>query len=68
MADLTDPEIFTLAKAAGVSMPPELVTEVGYNLNGLLETLSRVEVPGLDEIEPLPILIPPTPQAGSTSV
>jgi hypothetical protein len=68
MADLTETEILTLAKAAGVSMPPELVIEVGYNLNGLLETLSRVEVPGLDEIEPLPILIPPTPQSGSTSV
>ncbi|HEY7491413.1 MAG TPA: hypothetical protein VIH59_09935 [Candidatus Tectomicrobia bacterium] len=68
MADLTEAEILTLAKAAGVSMPPELVTEVGYSLNGLLETLSRVEVPGLDAIEALPILPPPTSQAGSTTV
>jgi hypothetical protein len=68
MADLTDMEILTLAKAAGVSIPPELLTEVGYNLNGLLETLSRIEVPGLDEIEALPILMPPTSQSGSTSI
>jgi hypothetical protein len=68
MADLTEAEILTLAKAAGVSIPPELVTEVSYNLNGLLETLSRVEGPGLDEIEALPILLPPTLQSGRSSV
>ena len=30
MADLTDVEILALARAAGVTIPPELVAEVGY--------------------------------------
>ena len=59
MADLSAAELLTLAKAAGVHIPPELVNEVGYSLNGLLETLSRVEVPDLDTVEALPIIVPP---------
>ena len=61
MVDLTDTEILALAQAAGVSIPPELVAEVGYSLNGLLEALENADVPGLEEIEPLPIIIPPSP-------
>ena len=56
MPDLTDEDIQTLARAAGVSIPPELVAEVGYSLNGVLEALDSIEIPGLDEIEPLPII------------
>ena len=58
MADLTEEEILTLARAAGVTIPPELVAEVGYSLNGVLEALANIDVPGLDEIEPLPIILP----------
>ena len=61
MADLTDVEIMALARAAGVTIPLELVAEVGYSLNGLLEALDQVDLPGLDEIEPLPIILPQTP-------
>ena len=62
MPDLTDEDILTLARAAGVTIPPELVTEVGYSLNGVLEALDRMDIPGLDEIEALPIINPsPTP-------
>jgi hypothetical protein len=60
MADLTETEIQALAKAAGVTIPQHLVTEVGYSLNGLLEALDNVDIPGLDGVEPLPIVIPLT--------
>lgn len=64
MPDLTDEEILTLARAAGVTIPPELVAEVGYSLNGVLEALDSIDIPGLDEIEALPIIRPsPTPDA-----
>ena len=65
MADLTEEEILTLAHAAGVTIPAELVAEVGYSLNGVLEALDNMDIPGLDEIEPLPIIrpAPPTGQA-----
>lgn len=65
MPDLTDEDILTLARAAGVTIPPELVAEVGYSLNGVLEALDSIEIPGLDEIEALPIIHPnpPSPAA-----
>ncbi|MCH8898442.1 MAG: hypothetical protein IIC33_09140 [Chloroflexi bacterium] len=65
MADLTESEILALAKASGVNIPPELLAEVGYSLNGLLETLNQVDVPGLDAVEPLPIVIPTATTARS---
>ncbi|MFQ6029046.1 MAG: hypothetical protein ACE5Q6_16320 [Dehalococcoidia bacterium] len=65
MSDLTDAEIQILAKAAGVEIPPHLVTEVGYSLNGLLEVLDRIEVPGLDQVEALPIILPPNSEPRS---
>jgi hypothetical protein len=64
MADLSDQEILTLAKASGVTIPANLVTEVGYSLNGLLEALGNIDVPGLDEVEPLPIVVPPSSSQG----
>lgn len=65
MADLTETEILALAKAAGVTIPQHLVTEVGYSLNGLLEALNHVDIPGLDGVEPLPIVIPLTSEPRS---
>ena len=65
MADLTESEILALAKASGVNIPPELLAEVGYSLNGLLEALNQVDVPGLDAVEPLPIVIPTATTARS---
>lgn len=63
MPDLTDEDILTLARAAGVHLPQELVAEVGYSLNGVLEALDNMDIPGLDAIEPLPIILP-TPPSG----
>ena len=65
MADLTEAEILALAKAAHVTIPQPLVREVAYSLNGLLEALDKIEAPGLDEVEALPIIIPPTPRPKS---
>lgn len=63
MADLSEAEILTLAKAAGVNIPAALVAEVGYSLNGLLEALGKIESPDLDQVEPLPIVLPSNPQS-----
>ena len=65
MADLNDAELKALAKASGIEIPPELLTEVGYSLNALLEALDKIDVPDLDQVEPLPIILPPAPEAGS---
>ncbi len=65
MADLTDAEILAQAQAAGVTIPPELVAEVGYSLNGLREALDKIDFPGLEQVEPLPIIIPSIPATHS---
>ena len=60
MSDLTEAEILALAKAAHVTIPQPLVREVAYSLNGLQEALDKIQATGLDEVEPLPIILPPT--------
>jgi hypothetical protein len=65
MADLTETEILALAKASRISIPSELLPEVGYSLNGLLEALDQIDVPGMNDVEPLPIVLPPASGAGS---
>ena len=42
MSELSESDIRALAKAAGVEIPESLLTEVGYSLNGLLETLENI--------------------------
>ena len=58
MEDLTHEEIKTLAKAANITIPDELVAEIGYSLNGLLQALNEIDLPGIAEVEPLPSVIP----------
>ncbi len=58
MSDLSESNIRALAKAAGVEIPEHLLTEVGYSLNGLLETLENISVPDLEQMEPLPVILP----------
>jgi hypothetical protein len=38
---------------------------VGYSLNALLDALDQIDVPDLDRVESLPIILPPSPQVGS---
>ena len=58
MPDLTDSDILALARAARIEIPTELVTEVGYSLNALLEALGEaagaVSSGDLDAVEPCP--------------
>ena len=58
MPDLCESEIRALAKAAGVEIPDHLLLEVGYSLNGLLETLEKISEPDWEQIEPMPIVLP----------
>jgi hypothetical protein len=59
MADLTQQEVRSLGLAVGLQLEEPLLTEVTYNLNALRELLEEVNPPGLDQVEPLPIILPP---------
>jgi hypothetical protein len=58
MADLTQSEVKSLGRAVGLELEEPLLTEVAYNLNALGELLDDVNPPGLDQVEPLPIITP----------
>jgi hypothetical protein len=58
MADLTQSEVKSLGRAVGLELEEPLLTEVAYNLNALRELLDDVNPPGLDQVEPLPIITP----------
>ncbi len=59
MADLTKDEIRALGHAVGLEIQYPELTEVMYSLNALLEALDQINPPGLDSVEPLPIILPP---------
>ena len=58
MADLTEEQIKALGVAAGVDIPEKDLAEVSYSLNALLEALEEIEVPGLEDVEPLSVRPP----------
>ena len=59
MADLTKDEIRAMGHAVGLEIEDPELTEVMYSLNALLESLDAITPPGLNDVEPLPIILPP---------
>ena len=59
MPDLTKDEIKAMGHAVGLEINDPDLTEVTHSLNALLESLDQINPPGLDSVEPLPIIIPP---------
>ena len=59
MADLTKDEVIALGHAVGLEIQDPDLTEVTYSLNALLESLDKINPPGLDSDEPMPIILPP---------
>ena len=58
MADLSNTEVRSLARAVGLEVEEPLLTEVTYNLNALRELIDGVNPTGLDQVEPLPVIPP----------
>jgi|GEM_PF-856437 len=58
MADLTKDDIKSMAKAVGLDIKEPHLSEVTYNINALKELLDDLNPPGLENVEPLPIIHP----------
>lgn len=58
MADLSKDDVQSLGRAVGLEITEPHLTEVTYNLNALRDLLDGVNPPGLDQVEPLPIVPP----------
>ena len=59
MADLTKEEVVAMGHAVGLEIQDPDLDEVTYSLNALLEALDAINPPGLENIEALPIILPP---------
>ncbi len=59
MADLTKEEVVALGHAVGLEIQDPELSEVTYSLNALLEALDGINPPELENIEALPIILPP---------
>ena len=60
MVDLSKDEVRALGHAVGLEIQDPELTEVAYSLNAILEALDAINPPGLENIEPLPIILPNT--------
>lgn len=58
MADLTNDEIRALGRSVGLDIREPELTQVGYSLNAILEAIDAIEVPGVNAVEPLPLILP----------
>jgi hypothetical protein len=58
MADLSKEDVKSLGRAVGLEIEEPLLTEVTYNLNALRDLLEEANPPGLEQVEPLPIIPP----------
>lgn len=58
MPDLSRAEIKSMARAVGIDIQDPLLTEVSYNLNALRDLIEDLNPPGLQDVEPLPVIPP----------
>ena len=58
MAELSNEDIKALGRAVDLDIQEPELTQVAYSLNAILEAMDQVDIPGLNSIEPLPIILP----------
>ncbi len=58
MPDLTNREIQALGRSVGLDIQEPELSQVAYSLNALLEAMAAIEVPGVNAVEPLPLILP----------
>ena len=58
MSSLTNEEVLAIAKAVDLEIHEPDLTQVRYSLNAILEAMDKVDIPGLNVQEPLPIIPP----------
>ena len=58
MADLSKQEVQALGRAVGLDIQEPELTEVANSLNAILELMAEINLPGVNAVEPLPIILP----------
>ena len=58
MAELSNDDIKALGRAVDLDIQEPELTQVAYSLNAILEGMDQINIPGLNSVEPLPIILP----------
>ena len=58
MSNLTNEEVRAIARAVDLKIEEPELTQVRYSLNAILNAMGRIDIPGLNAQEPLPIISP----------
>ena len=57
MEDLTNLEVNALGRAVGLDIQEPELTEVAHSLNAILEMMDEIDLPGINAVEPLPLIL-----------
>ena len=55
--DLTNTEVKALGRAVGLDIQEPELTEVAHSLNAILEMMDEIDLPGINAVEPLPLIL-----------
>jgi hypothetical protein len=58
MIDLSNQEVQALGRAVGLNIQEPELSQVTYSLNAILELMEEIDVPEVNSVEPLPIILP----------
>lgn len=58
MTDLSKDDVKAMGKAVGLDIQETDLSEVAGVLNAIIEAIDDIDVPGLESVEPLPIILP----------
>ncbi len=58
MTDLSKDDVKAMGKAVGLDINDPDLAEVTEVLNAIIESIDEINPPGLESVEPLPIILP----------
>ena len=58
MTDLSKDDVRAMGKAVGLAIGDQDLAEVTEVLNAIIESIDEINPPGLETVEPLPIILP----------
>ena len=58
MVDLNQAEVKALGRAVDIDLQEPYLSEVTELLNAIIESVDEINYPGLESVEPLPIILP----------
>ena len=61
MTDLSKDDVRAMGKAVGLDIGDQDLAEVTEVLNAVIESIDEINPPGLETVEPLPIILPEEP-------